>query len=167
MLRILVVAAYALLCFLYGAWKNWKEYYPTFLYVLVGDLAYNFIFYDKALWEYNKLVSHTFSDFLIAAVAFPCAIILFLTHYPSKMWKQAVYILFWTAINTAVEYASYRLGFIVYSNNWNIVWSLVLYCIAFILIRVHYLKPLAVWPISFALAYITMLIFGVPLIGLK
>lgn len=42
-----------------------------------------------------------------------------------------------------------------------------MYYIAFVLIRIHYVKPLLVWPISFVLAYITMLIFHVPLTGMK
>lgn len=169
MLRILVVITYVIACFSYGSWKKWREYYPTYLYVIVGDLVYNFLFYDHALWEYNKLVSHTFSDLLVAVVVFPCAITLFLTYYPtkSKIQKQALYVLVWAGINTGIEYISHVFGFISYYNNWNIGWSMLLYCIAFILVRVHYFKPLLVWPISLVLAYITMLIFNVPLMGMK
>lgn len=165
----MITAAYIIVCFRYGAWRKWKEYYSTYLYVIIGDLAYNFIFYDRALWEYSKLISHTFSDLLVAMVVFPCAITLFFTYYPTetKIWKQALYILFWVGINTGIEYISYKFGFIVYYNNWNIIWSMALYCIAFVLIKVHYSRPLLVWPISFVLTYITMLIFNVPLRGMK
>ena len=169
MLRLFIVAAYIIVCFRYGAWRRWKEYYSTYLYVIIGDLSYNFIFYYKDLWVYNKLVSHTFSDLLMAVITFPCAITLFLTYYPSasNKWRQALYILFWTILNTGIEYISHRFGYMSYYNNWNILWSMGLYYIAFIMVRVHYLKPLLVWPISFALAYITMLLFNVPLAGMK
>lgn len=167
MLRIFVVCAYVILCFRFGAWRRWREYYSTYLYAVIGDLAYNFLFYDKDLWVYDKLISHTFSDFLVAVAVFPCAITLFLTYYPAKRWKQAVYIFSWAALNTGVEYVSYQFGFILYYHNWNILWSMILYNIAFILVRIHYVKPLLAWPISFALAYTTMLLFDVPLAGLK
>jgi hypothetical protein len=106
MLRIIVVAIYAILCFRYGAWRKWREYYPTFLYVLIGDMAYNFLFYENSLWEYRRLISHTFSDFLVALIVFPCAITLFLTYYPKGIWKQAIYVFVWTSINTVIEYIS-------------------------------------------------------------
>lgn len=86
-----------------------EEYYSTYLYVLIGDLTYNLIFYDKALWEYNGPISHTFSDFLVSVVVFLCAITLFLTHCSVKVWKQALYILLWTGMNTAVGWISYIL----------------------------------------------------------
>ena len=163
----MVTAAYLIICYRLGAWKKWKEFYPTYLYVIVGDLAYNFIFYEKPLWEYGNFVSHTFSDFWMAMIVFPCAVTLFLTHYPKRFWKQALYILLWTVVNTAVEYVSYRSGGMLYYNNWSIAWSAALYLVAFILIRIHYVRPLWVWPISFACAFATMYLFGIPLVGLK
>lgn len=167
MLRVLLVLTYAVLCFKFGAWKKWKDYYPTYLYAIIGDITYNFLFYEKSLWEYRNLVSHTFSNFLVALFVFPCAITLYLTYYPNKRWKQLLYILLWTIANTLIEFAANQLGDIVFLNNWNIYWSMALYFIAFVLVRVHYVKPLLVWPTSFALAYITMYLFNVPLRGMK
>ncbi len=166
MTRILFVAAYVVISIRYGAWKRWKEYYSTFLYAIIGDLGYNLLFYEKSLWEYKNLVSHIFSDLLIAFIVFPCAITLFLTNYPVKR-KRALYILIWAGIHTALEYISCRLGNFVHYNNWNILWSMALYCIAFVLIRVHSVKPLLAWPISIVMAYSTMFFFHVPLGGMK
>lgn len=167
MWRAIVVLSYVIACFRYGAWRRWREFYSTYLYVVIGDLTYNFIFYEKSLWLYDRLVSHVFSDLLVAAIVFPCAITLFLTYYPRKLWRQALYILAWSAVNTILEYISYKIGFILYDNHWHILWSLLLYCIAFTLVRVHYTRPLIVWPISLVCACATMLIFQVPLTGMR
>lgn len=167
MLRVVVAAVYVLVGIRYGNWRKWKEFYSTYLFVIAGDLAYNFIFYDRPLWIYERLVSHTFSDFFIAVIVFPCAITLFLTYYPPKMWRQALYILAWTGLNTLIESISHALGFISYHNSWNLAWSTILYYIAFVMVRIHYVKPLWAWPISLLFTHITMVFFGVPLGGTR
>ena len=160
MLRIIIVLAYIMVCYKWGAWKKWKEYYATFLYLIIGDLSYNFIFYNHTLWRYEGLVNHTFSNYLVAFIVFPCSIILFLTHYPKGLFKQGLYILGWTGINTLIEFISYKTGYFSYANGWNIFWSGAVFFFAFILIRLHYKYPLAVWGISGAFALITMYLFN-------
>lgn len=162
MFRIIIIILYLAVCFLFGNWRNWKEYYPTILYVIIGDLAYNFVFYNFLLWEYEKLASHTINDLLYALIIFPCSIILFLSYYPSKLRKRILYILAWSGCNTVIEYISSNIGYLSYHNGWNIVWSFGLYVIAFSLIRLHYKHPLTVWPISLGLAALTAIIFRLP-----
>lgn len=164
MFRIFIVLAYLTACFFFGNWKNWKNYYSTILYVIVGNLTYNFIFYNYLLWKYEKLVNHTINDLLYALLVFPCAIILFLTYYPFRIGigKQAIYILAWSGFNTFVEHISSIHGYMSYHNNWNIFWSFGVYIIAFCLIRLHYKHPLVVWPISTGLGVITAIIFKLP-----
>jgi len=167
MLRLVIILIYLFACYRWGDWKNWKEYYPTILYVIIGDISYNFIFYDHTLWSYVRLVNHTFSDFLVAFTVFPSAIILFLTHYPKKPWKQISYIILWTVISTLVEYISVNAGYFSYSGGWSILWSMGVFFIAFLLTRLHYKHPLVVWPISSICALATMFIFKVPISSLK
>lgn len=162
MFRIIIIISYLLACFFFGAWKNWGKYYSTILYVIIGDLAYNFVFYNFLLWEYKKLASHTINDLLYVLIVFPCSIILFLTYYPSKLKKQILYVLVWSGFNTTVEFISSNMGYLSYHNGWNIVWSFGFYIIAFSLIRLHYKHPLIVWPISLGLAAMTVIIFGLP-----
>lgn len=50
MFRIAVAAGFAAACAISGGWKKWREFYPTILYVIIGDLAYNFVFYRYDLW---------------------------------------------------------------------------------------------------------------------
>lgn len=167
MLRIAIVFLYVVVCYKYGNLRNWREYYPSFLYAIIGDLSYNLLFYNHTLWKYDGLVNHTFSDYLEAFVVFPCAIILYLTYYPKCFWKQILYILGWTGINTIVEFISFKTGYFSYYNGWNLIYSAVVFFIAFILVRLHYRYPLPVWAISGVFALITMYLFNQPITNLK
>lgn len=154
-------------CYKWGNWKNWKEYYPTILYVVIGDLAYNFVFFEFTLWEYKSLVNHTFSDLLIAITVFPCAVILFLTHFPQGFLKKTLYISLWAAGNTLIEFISVSMNGMAYDHGWTIFYSLGLYFFAFILVRLHLKHPLIAWPISGVFAYLTMLLFKIPFEAIK
>lgn len=160
------VTAYLAACYKWGDWRNWREYYPTVLYVIIGDLSYNFVFYQHTLWKYQGLVNHTVSDYLVALLVFPAAVILYLTYYPRGKY-QTLYILLWTLANSMLEHASVKLGYFSYNNGWNIYWSALVFYIAFILVRLHYLKPLLVWPLSVACGLVMMAIFHVPITSLK
>lgn len=167
MLRIIVIVLAAAACWKWGEWKRWREFYPTILYAIIGDIAYNFIFFDYPLWEYENFINHSFSDLFVAAVVFPSVIILFFTHWPAVRWKKPVYILVWSVGLTLLEYLSKALDFMSHSNGWNIFWSFGVYIGAFILIRLHYKHPLVVWPISGLLAVLTALIFRLPFEAIK
>ncbi len=163
MFRIILVMIIIPACYKWGNWRNWKEYYPTMLYYIIGDLSYNVLFHDKMLWEFRKMISHTFSDYFDAFFIAPFAIIIFLTHFPVKLSKTLLYTFFWACLFTLVEFLSYVLGYIIYANGWNIFWSFGIYYFLFLLLRVHYHKPLLTWPISLGLAVATLVIFKVPL----
>lgn len=167
MIKIIIILAYVLACFIWGNWRNWREYYPTILYVIIGDFAYNFLFFNFSLWEYEKFLNHTFCDIIIAFTIFPSAIILFFTFLPQKFLRRFLYILMWTVSNTALEYFCYVNGYLSYSNNWNIIWSAAVYFIAFIMVTVHFKHPLMTWLISGCLAIATMLFFKIPFSMIK
>ncbi len=159
---ILLAAGYAAACFKWGAWRRWRDFYNTILYVIIGDLAYQFVFCDHRLWTYTGPLGHTYTALIITFIVFPPAIILYLTHFPSGFLKQAFYITIWAALNTFFELVAYVINGLRYENGWNLFWSFMLFFIAFILIRIHYIKPLLIWPISLACGIACALIFGLP-----
>jgi hypothetical protein len=167
MFRIILNILFILACWRWGDWKRWREFYPTILYFIIGDLAYNFIFYKNSFWEYRGLYNHTFSDFLDAFVEFPCTVILYLTYYPKKYWKQACYILLWVCIYTLIELVSWKTSNFLYFNGWNIFWTIAFNCTMFTLLKLHYKRPIIVWPISAVFVVLTMIIFKVPFNSLK
>ena len=167
MYRIILSILSVLACLKWGKWKNWKEYYPTILYYIIGDLSYNILFYNKSLWEYSKLINHTFSIFFNAFFIAPSIIILFLTYLPGKLINNVWYILCWSCLMTFIEYLSSILGFIIYYNGWSIFWSLGFYCIGFSMLELHYKKPLPTWIISLGFAMIMLFVFHVQLDTIK
>ncbi len=159
---LLIVAGYITSCYKWGAWRRWGDFYSTILYVIIGDLAYQFVFRNYKLWTYTGLLGHTYTSLIITFIVFPPAIILYLTHFPSGFFKQALYVVAWAIVNTLIELASCITNGLLYEHNWCLLWSFVLFGIAFILIRLHYKKPLLVWPISLACGAACSIIFGLP-----
>lgn len=167
MITIILILLYAAACFKWGAWRRWQEFYPTILYAIIGDLAYNFVFHDHTLWLYNSLFNHTTMDIVAAVLLFPSVVILFLTHWPSTFGRQALYILAWAAVNTLFEYLSVLLNTFQYDHGWSILCSFGLLVGTFIMLRVHYKKPLLAWPISLVLGLTIAFVFGLPFEALK
>lgn len=167
MITITLSLLYAAACYKWGAWRRWREYYPTILYAIIGDFAYNFVFHDHTLWLYDGFFNHTTMDIIATFFLFPSIIILFLTHWPATWFKKALYVLAWAAGNTLFEYLSVLLDIFHYDHGWSILWSFTLLVGAFILLRVHYKKPLVAWPISIALGAATALMFALPFESLK
>lgn len=49
MYRIMMGAIFIITCWKWGDWKNWKLYYPTIQFLIIGDLKANFLLYNKPL----------------------------------------------------------------------------------------------------------------------
>ena len=161
---IILIIISIFLCWKYGDWKNWRLYYPTILYMVIGNLTCDILVCRNPLWSYTiNSLNHIYADLLVTSLIYPCTIILFLTYYPKLIKKQVAYILLWVFIYSSVEYIATILGGFSYSNGWTIKWSILFNCIMFPLLYLHYKRPLWVWPISMALAFLVLYIFKIPL----
>lgn len=164
---IMLIIMSIFLCWKYGDWRNWKLYYPTITYLIIGDLAYNILTNRMPLWSYNiRSINNISTDFLITAFIYPCTVIMFLTYYPRSIKKQVAYIVSWVFTYSVTEYIASISGSFLYFNGWSIGWSILFNCIMFPLLYLHYKKPLWVWPISMALAFLVLHVFRIPLIFL-
>jgi hypothetical protein len=94
---------------------------------------------------------------------YPSTVILYLTWFPTKIGKQLLYILLWVGIYTMMELISFITGSFTYYHGWNIFHSILFNACMFPLLALHYRKPLAVWPISFALCFLILWWFRIPL----
>lgn len=154
------------LCFKLGDWKNWKLYYPTILYYIIGDLTSNILTYNKPLWLLRGFFwKHTFTDYFVAFVIFPCIIILFLSNYPKQ--KKVIYIAFNVFILSSLEYIANVTGRVVYYNGWNYFYTILFYSGMFPLLRLHFKKPILAWLISMVLAFFVAFIFKIPLKAIR
>lgn len=150
-------------CWITGDWRKTKEYYPTALYFVIGNLTYNFLVYGNPLWRFGGIFDIPILTITIMVLAYPSTTILYLAHYPSTRLEQGVYVAFWAIFFTLIEWISYLFAGFEYYNGWNIFWSLLFDILMFILLRLHYKKPVLVWPISAVLCFGLLWWFRIPI----
>lgn len=105
---IILAIVCIVLCYIWGNFKNLKEYYPTFLFYFLINLIQYSLTSNKTLWSFKDLFyNDTLADYFIASIIAPCVIIIFLSNYPTKIAKQFVYIFYFVCPLTIVEYSLY------------------------------------------------------------
>jgi len=156
---IWMIAAYKL-----GDWKNWRKYYPSMLFMGMGDLIYNLVFFNKKLWTFNPgILNPIFNELLVIFTIFSCTVLIFLTHFPKTFFKQVQYIILWVIIYIIIEVIMMKLGLQYNKNGWTIWWSLLHNFYQFPLIAIHHKKPYLAWSLAIMILIIMMRFFGVPL----
>lgn len=165
LLNYTIVFVYIYISYKYGSLKNWKPYYSTILFFILGNAIYGLLFlHHYPLWVYNDIfLGHTLADFLTMFIYFPLTTLIFLPNYPSKFSKQLMYNIIWVIIYTGNELMYYYLGSIEYHNGWNILWSAFHNTYQFPLIRLHQKNPILAWAFSFGMLGLIMLIFKFPI----
>jgi hypothetical protein len=148
----------------WGDWRNWKKYHSTMLFVVVGNLTYNFICANHFLW---RLIPEFFSNHTIAElgytfIVFPANALLFLSNYPDNTLKKTLYYIKWIFIYIIVEYLFLINNGIIHDYGWNIWWSLAFISIMFPLLRLHYTKPLLAYLFAIAMGSFIIFYFDVP-----
>ncbi|ERI89767.1 hypothetical protein HMPREF1982_04381 [Clostridiales bacterium oral taxon 876 str. F0540] len=162
-LLIAFFIAWIIIAYKYSDWKNWRTYYPTIIFWGLGDMIYNVIFCDTPLWKYaDPWFGHILSDILTMVIIFPCAALLYLTHFPKTVYKKIAYIFFWVFTFTGIEFIFTKLGSIIYFNSWTIIWSAVHNTYQFFLLRLHHHNPLLAWAAAFLILAVIMSIFKIP-----
>lgn len=175
-MHIILNVLFILAAWRWGDWRNWRKYYPTILYLLIGDLLYNFLCYNYPLWKFNAVSfdkfiysNHTLITLGIDFINFPAIVLMYLGNYPNGKIKPLLYIFFaWVLFNTTIEFTSLTtIKGIAHYNGWDIWWSILLNIIFFVMLRVHYLRPLLAWVISFGIIILFWLYFGLPIQNMK
>lgn len=163
----LLIAGIALIaCWKWGDWRNWEKYYPTILFMIVGNFLYNILTYNYPMWLYEEalLPNHTMIEMVHSFVVFPVTVLIFLPSFPEKnIFKKAVYILRWVFIFISVEWMMSKLDLFSYHNGWNIGWSILFNAIMFTMLRIHFKKPLLAWAISIFIVLWLIIFFEVPI----
>ncbi|WP_163141244.1 CBO0543 family protein [Bacillus sp. 22-7] len=155
----------------WGDWRNWREYYPTILFFIGGDLLKNFLFRNYPMWQYketifaeNILIGHPIINLMIMAIVYPVTILIFIGRYPAGLLKQAGWILLWVFLYTSIEFINlYYLNLIEHLNGWSIQWSFFFNVFMFIILRIHHNRPLAAVGIGFIWIIFLWKTFEVPI----
>jgi len=152
-----------LICYKFGDWKNWKNYYPTILFFILSNVACIFLTYNHSLWLYEpSILNHTFTDLFICITVYPSTVMLFIPNFPNKITKIISHISFYVAIYTIAELIGVKLGYFTYYNGWNIWYSLIFNYIIFPILMLHYKKPLYAWVIALISPHVLFFIMKIP-----
>ncbi|MET3699667.1 hypothetical protein SAMN05877753_112140 [Bacillus oleivorans] len=155
-MQIIYPILFFLISLKWGKWKNWKQYYPTIMFMIIGNLLYSLLFNDYPLWRFE----HTFEQELLPTrksieilksfTSFPILTLLFLSYYPEDRngKKKLLYIIIWALLFVLIEYISESLGMISYHHGWNMWWSLFFDFAMFFILAIHYKHPIIAWIVS-------------------
>lgn len=175
-LHIILLIGFLFAGWKWGDWRNWRKYYPTILFFIIGDLLYNFLLYNHPMWQFNPtfdraiLPNHTLISLSVTFITFPVKVLIYLGHYPenkSKI-KQLIYIFAWIVSFTVFEYTAIKIwrGLSHY-NGWNMLWTFFFYVVTFVLFRLHQYRPLLTWLFAFGIITFLLIYFKVPIEKMK
>ncbi|KEO84554.1 CBO0543 family protein [Tumebacillus flagellatus] len=152
----------------FGERKKWREHYPTALFICMWDLIELVLTFDKGLWRYpeNLLFHyHVFIDFQIQFLHLIPMTLWYLARYPFgfRWTRQAMYVLAFFLLNGVPEWVFYKLNLITYHNGWNYLWSLGIWLMMLLTIRLHATRVLLAWCVCVACTVFAMWYFHIPL----
>lgn len=168
MFYILIATISIFTCYKYGDWRNWKNYYTTMLFFVISSIVCTILTYNHTLWLYQTaVINNTFTDLFIAITVYPCTVMIFVYHLPSKNSGIILYISIYAAVYTIGEFVAVRLGYFTYHNRWNIRCSLIFNCIMFPVLILHYKKPIYAWIIALLSPHILFFLMKIPYSSIK
>ena len=154
-----------------GDWRKIEKYYPTILFMIIGDLLYNIFTYGNPTWSYNEnwlFPNHTINNLWIMITVYPATVIVYLSHFPKERMKQTFYIIFWVILYGLTEILGLHVfGFIDHFNGWNMWWSFLFDIILFVTLYIHYKRPFLAWGFSIIVILFFLNVFNVNLNNLN
>lgn len=166
--KIVFPLTLALVCWKWGDWRNWKKYYSTILFFIIWDLLYSLITVNYPLWRLDHpLFKHTYSTMIIMFISYPSVAMLYLPYYPPNLAKRIAHVGLWVVIFTSIELVNLHLAGIHYYNGWNLGCSALFNIIIFLLLRLHFNKPLTAWAVSIAVCIAVLGIFRFPIMSVN
>lgn len=151
--------------------RNWQRYYPSLLFASLGNALYELICYKYQLWqmEPNGLPFAMIPILLLILIGMPVSTWIYLSKYPSEkgLYSQIMYIAVFCVLFVLLEFLSVKGGAITYHNDWNLLWSLLFVIVMFVVLRIHYLRPLLALILSVVFAITLCLVFDVTMYKMK
>jgi len=151
------------ICYRFGDWRHWKNYYPTILFFILSNVVCILLIYNHPLWFYeSKFLNHTFLDLLICITVYPSTVMVFIPNFPKKITKMIKHISFYVAIYTIAEIIGMKLGYFTHQNGWNIWYTVIFNYIMFPIIYLHYKKPIYAWIIALISPHMLFFLMKIP-----
>ncbi|HEY0827149.1 MAG TPA: CBO0543 family protein, partial [Bacilli bacterium] len=168
---LLYIAIWCLLCWRYGDWRNWQKYHATILYLIIGDLLYNFLTYNHVMWQYESSIipTHTFNNLMMMFIMYPASMLVYLAKFPKKSWVKAIlYFIMWLFILVSFEWVFNKyLKLLTYHHGWSFMWSLIFDIILLTMVKLHMSRPLLTYLLSIGIVIYFFTTFHVPISKIK
>jgi hypothetical protein len=154
-MHTIILTAFVLAAIKWGDWKNWRKYYPTFLFFIIGDLLYQYLLFNKSMWLFqpsidkNILPNHTIISLVKMIIRYGATVLIFFGHFPEGKFKRMFWIVLWAFFYVLIEMVAMKTGLITHHNGWNMYWSLYLDLVIFTVLFIHFKNPLLAWILSF------------------
>lgn len=166
MIFIILVVAFIFATWRWGDWRNWKLYHSTILYFLYGDMLYSYLTScHYPLWIHPPIFpidSYSVIKILVQ-LCFACTPLIYLGHYPQKMWAAILWIGFWVILYSSIEGGLLLLGAIKHYNGWTLLYSMLFDIMMFPMLRLHFKRPLLAYILSIPITIALLIITKVPL----
>ena len=157
-----------IICYKLGDWRNWREYYSTILFFILSNAVCILLTYNHSLWLYNsEILNHTFSDLFICITIYPSVVMLFIPRFPKKIMRIITHISFYVLIFTIAELIGIKFGYFNHYNGWNIWFTIIFNYILFLILYLHYRKPLYAWIIALMSPHILFFLLKISYISIK
>lgn len=168
MINAVYASLWAVALWKWGDWKNWKEYYPTILFFIVGDFLYLYLLSDRyPMWTYSPAtldegLTHSHIVLSIMLIKYPATILIYLSHFPKGKMKKVLYVLLWVFIYAVNELADIKFNLIKYDNGWGYGWSILFNTVMFTILGIHYKHPILAWILAGGFIVFLWNVFDVP-----
>lgn len=173
MFRIILFSIFIVATYFWGDWRNWRKYLSSIYFLIIVNLMYKVLFYNYLLWRLepiwplqNIFPKSSLIVILVSFIIYPTTTLLYLGNYPEGE-KQLFYIAFWVILYLIIEAVAISQKAISYHNGWNYVYTMGFDIALFLLLRLHYKKPLLAWLVSFSLFFGAAIYFNLPLSSMK
>lgn len=155
----------------WGDWRNWKRYYSTFLFFVLGDFIYLYLLSDYyPMWTYvpspgdRELgITSTHISFSVMAIKYPATCLAYLYNFPEHgLLMKVVYYIGWVSLYFVNELVDLHFHLIKYYNGWNIWWSVLFNSVMFLILKIHFHRPVIAWAASVLFILLLWNLFDVP-----
>ena len=157
---IVIPAVVILLSLKFADWRNWQRYQATMLFVVMGNLFYNFVYHDHFLWKFiPDTFNHHVMEIIYSFTVYPLTVLMFLSGMPAILKKKIFHIASYITVYASVELFLHLIGRMVYNYGWSFGMSVAWNCIMFPLMAIHHKKPLIAYGICFVLIFVMNWVF--------
>lgn len=147
----------------WGKWKYWQNYHSTMLFITMGNMLYIISYSNHYLWRIEPTLFPNFVSVepLYTFIILPLTVLIFLSEYPITIKDKILYNAKYIIIFFLIEAVFYVFGKILYSNGWNIWWSLGWDCMMFPMLALHHKKPLKAYMASIIVLIVMLILFPI------